>query len=201
MDRIRERCRHGLFPLPRVPGRDPIQMIVQACAACPPTASSRLRRKPRRRHDAHADRLETGKITAILRWTLAAPSPYEPVESGDRSYALHISAPGYKSLVLTVHMTRRLSSCHVGRRRSPTSHLPPNRSSAAPSSTMPPGVPLVRGGGTILSEAGRPSKEAVKYPARLSNYGLSESPRVSRRLRQLRGWSHGKTKQVPRRGA
>jgi hypothetical protein len=48
---------------------------------------------------------ETGKLTARSSSDLRGCfSVYEPVKSGDRSYLLHISSPGYKSLVLTVRM-------------------------------------------------------------------------------------------------
>ena len=48
---------------------------------------------------------ETGRFTARassdLRGCLRVS---EPVSTGNRSYVLHISAPGYKTLVLTVRM-------------------------------------------------------------------------------------------------
>lgn len=48
---------------------------------------------------------ETGKITARASSDLRGCfSVYEPVSSGDRSYVLDISSPGYKSLVLAVRM-------------------------------------------------------------------------------------------------
>jgi hypothetical protein len=48
---------------------------------------------------------ETGKLAARSSSDLRGCfSVYEPVKSGDRSYRLHISVPGYKPLVLSVRM-------------------------------------------------------------------------------------------------
>lgn len=48
---------------------------------------------------------ETGEITARSQSDLRGCfSVYEPVKSGDRAYVLHVSAPGHRTLVLTVRM-------------------------------------------------------------------------------------------------
>lgn len=50
---------------------------------------------------------ETGRLTARATSDLRGCfNVFEPVAPGDRPYVLHISAPGYKSLALTVRMNK-----------------------------------------------------------------------------------------------
>ena len=131
-----------------------IQMIVQGCAS---VSAHGIIKTPNGNPVADATLTltdsETGKITAH---SSSDPrgcfSVYEPVESGDRSYALHISAPGHKPLVLTVRMHEKtLFLVTLAGDESPDESasrpIDPRERSVLYDAAC---VPLVRGGGIGL---------------------------------------------------
>lgn len=96
---------------------------------------------------------ETGKLTARASSDLRGCfSVYEPVESGERSYVLHISAPGYKSLVLTVRMHEKtLFLVTLAGAESPDDSVSrPIDARERPVLYDAPCLPLVRGSGIGL---------------------------------------------------
>lgn len=96
---------------------------------------------------------ETGRLTARSSSDLRGCfSVYEPVKSGDGSYVLHISSPGYKSLDLGVRMHEKpLFLVTLAGDKSPDESvsrpIDPRERSVLYDAAC---VPLVRGGGIGL---------------------------------------------------